>query len=119
MPVALHHESDDIYRLDISGVLSRADLARCEDQLRIELDRVGSAKLLCVLEGFQGWESGGDWNDIGFYVKHGDAIERIAIVGDERWRDLVMIFASADLRKAPVEFFPEDAVARARAWLSA
>ena len=30
-----------------------------------------------------------------------------------------MMFASADLRKAPVEFFPEHDMARARAWLSA
>jgi hypothetical protein len=55
---------------------------------------------------------------MGFYMKHGDAITRIAIVGDERWRDLAMMFASADLRKAPVEFFPENAMAQARAWLS-
>jgi hypothetical protein len=29
------------------------------------------------------------------------------------------MFASADLRKAPVEFFSEDRVAQAREWLSA
>ena len=58
-----------------------------------------------------------DWNDLAFYVKNGDAIERIAIVGDERWRDLMMMFASADLRRAPVEFFPERDLERARAWL--
>src|SRR5262245_11497712 len=118
MPIALHHESDNIYRLDISGVLSRPELSRAEHELKIELDRVGSAKLLCVLQDFRGWESVGDWNDLGFYVTHGDAIERIAIIGDERWRDLAMMFASADLRKAPVQFFPEDAIAHARAWLS-
>lgn len=28
------------------------------------------------------------------------------------------MFAAADLRKAPVEFFSEEAVADARAWLS-
>jgi hypothetical protein len=74
---------------------------------------------LCVLKGFQGWDSGGHWDNMSFYMTHGDAIQRIAIVGDERWRDLATMFASADLRKAPVEFFPEDAMARARAWLAA
>ena len=52
-------------------------------------------------------------------MKHGDAIERIAIVGDPRWRDLTMMFASAELRRAPVEFFAAQDMARARAWLSA
>jgi hypothetical protein len=75
--------------------------------------------LLCVLTAFEGWESHPDWNSMGFYMTHGDAIERIAIVGDERWRSEAMMFAAADLRKAPVEFFTEDQLADAVAWLSA
>jgi hypothetical protein len=118
MPIALHHESDNTYRLDISGVLLRAEFRQCEAELASELDRVGSAKLLCVLTAFEGWEPHADWNNLAFYVKHGDAIERIAIVGDVRWRDLTMMFATADLRKAPVEFFPERDLAQARAWLA-
>ena len=61
----------------------------------------------------------GNWNDMSFYVKHGDSIERIAIVGDERWRGEALMFAAADLRKGPVEFFSQPAVAEARAWLVA
>jgi hypothetical protein len=72
-----------------------------------------------VLKAFEGWESNEDWNNLAFYVQHGDAIERIAIVGQERWRDLALMFAAADLRKGPVEFFPETSLAQARAWLSA
>jgi hypothetical protein len=117
MPIAMHHERDNTFRLDISGFLSREEFARAGDALTIELDRIGSAKLLCVLKEFRGWETGGDWN-MSFYMKHGDAITRIAIVGDERWRDLTMMFASADLRKAPVEFFPASDIARARDWLA-
>jgi len=59
------------------------------------------------------------WNDLTFYVRHGDAITRIAIVGDEKWRSLALMFASADLRKAAVEFFPEPDLVRARTWLTA
>ena len=118
MPIAMHRESDNTYRREISGLLLRAEFSRCEAELRTELDRVGSAKLLCVLNNFEGWEPHANWNDLGFYVKHGAAIERIAIVGDQRWRDLTLMFASADLRKAPVEFFPEHDLAQARAWLS-
>ena len=118
MPIEMHHESDDTYRLDISGVLLRTEFTRCETELAKELDRVRSAKLLFVLQQFEGWEPNADWNNLGFYVMHGDAISRIAIVGDERWRDLTMMFASADLRKAPVEFFPANELARAREWLA-
>jgi hypothetical protein len=117
MPIAMRHESDNTYRLDISGVLLGAEFRQCEAELAAELERAGSAKLLCVLTAFEGWEQKADWTNLAFYVKYGDAIERIAIVGDEQWRDLTTIFASADLRRAPVQFFPERDLARARAWL--
>jgi hypothetical protein len=119
MPIEMHHEGDKTYRLDIRGILSKADIERSEAELASELSRIGSAKLLCVLKEFKGWETPGNWNSLTFYMKHGDAIERIAIVGEERWRSLALMFAVADLRKAPVEFFTEDALTQAREWLSA
>ncbi len=51
-------------------------------------------------------------------MKHGDAIERIAIVGPSRWRDHMLMFAGAELRKAPVQYFPVGTDAEARTWLS-
>jgi hypothetical protein len=118
MPMAMHHEIGDIYRLEISGLLLKAEYGRCEAELKSELERVGSAKLLCLLHGFEGWEPGADWSDLGFYVKYGDAIRRIAIVGNERWRSEMLMFAAADLRAAPVEFFADADLATARAWLA-
>jgi hypothetical protein len=41
----------------------------------------------------------------------------MAIVAPEQWRDQALMFAGADLRKGPVEFFPADALDDARAWL--
>ena len=80
--------------------------------------RVGAIRLLFLLDGFEGWEPLDDWHDLTFYVKHGGAIERIAIVGEERWRSQSLMFAGADLRQAPVEYFSPDKAADARVWLS-
>ena len=87
MPATLHHERDNVYRLDIGGVLSKDDLDRVQELLLKEMDRTGvrTVRLLVVLEGFEGWDSrSSNWSDLTFYVKHGDRLERIAIVGDER-----------------------------------
>jgi hypothetical protein len=119
MPIVMHRESADTYRLDLSGVVRRSDFRQCEAELKRELDGGGSARLLCVLNGFAGWAPQDDWTDLGFYVNYGDAITRIAIVGDESWRPQMLMFAAADLRKAPVEFFSEGAITTARAWLAA
>jgi hypothetical protein len=119
MPMEMHLESANVYRLELRGVLRKVELDKCLDALAAELPGIGSVKLLFVLIGFEGWQSGDNWGDLTFYVAHGDAIERIAIVGPERWRGEALMFASAGLRKAPVMYFIPAATADARAWLAA
>jgi hypothetical protein len=120
MPITLHHERDNIYRVEISGTLRKAEFDRTQDALADAMQTAGRVKLLFVLSDFAGWETNSSWSDLSFYIRHGDDIERIAIVGDERWRSEALMFAAADLRRAPVEFFSsDDAVADARKWLAA
>jgi SpoIIAA-like len=116
--IELHHERDNIFRVRISGALRARDLSDCAAQLLNDVERIGPVRLLFVLDTFEGWSNDDDWRDLSFYVKHGDAIERIAIVGDEQWRDLALMFAAADLRKAPVEYFAPQGVSDALVWLS-
>ena len=119
MPVTLQHEQQNIYSIDIRGVLERAEWKHLEKQLADEIDRVGDIRLLVTLAGFEGWAQAPGWNDLGFFVTHGSRITRIAIVGPERWRDEALMFAGADLRRASVEFFADDRDADACAWLDA
>jgi SpoIIAA-like len=119
MPISMEHERDNVFRLDVRGILGQAELEESQKRLIAEMPRTGSVRLLFVLDGFEGWDPQARWNDLSFYVRHGDTIERIAIVGPERWRSETLMFAGADLRRAPVGFFVEGAVTEARAWLTA
>jgi hypothetical protein len=118
VPIELQHEDGNVYRLDIRGTLRSRDFKQCQDALAGEMSRVGTVRLLITLERFDGWEPHEDWRDLSFYAGRGDAIDRIAIVGDERWRSEALMFAGTDLRKAPVEFFANGALAAARDWLA-
>jgi len=118
MPLTMTREHDNIYRLDLQGRLRKADFERCEKTLDNEIVQKGPVRLLILLDGFTGWDASAPWNDLTFYMKHGDAIERIAIVGPSRWRDHMLMFAGAELRKAPVQYFPVGTDAEARTWLS-
>jgi hypothetical protein len=119
MPMTVQHERENIFRVDVNGLLRTSEFEHGQEVLRDEMRRLGPVRLLFVLTAFEGWEPHDDWRDLSFYVSHGDAIERIAIVGDERWRSESLMFASADLRKAPVEFFSPEQLTGARDWLSA
>ena len=120
MPFTAEREDGDTYRLVISGLLRKADMDRAQDLLLAEMRHSGTAavRLLVVLDAFEGWEPDARWNDLTFYVEHGDALARIAIVGEERWRGHALMFAAADLRKGPVEYFVPEALSEARAWLA-
>ena len=119
MPIRLALERDNVYRIEIRGLLRKADLDDCQIRLAGEISRRGAVRLLFVLEGFDGWEPRDNWSDLTFYATYGDRIDRIAIVGDERWRSEALMFAGADLRSGPVEFFAGPAGDReARAWLA-
>ncbi len=118
MPIALHHEGDTTYRLEFSGRLESPDYARVESELAEIVGKAGTVKLLCMLDEFEGFGKKVGSN-LSFYAKHGDQITRIAIVGTERWRHQSMMFAVAGLRKAPVQFFLNTDLAKAREWLAA
>jgi hypothetical protein len=62
--------------------------------------------LLAILENFEGWERGADWNDLDFQHSHGNEIAKIGIVGEPRWEPEALVFAGAGFRRAPVKFFP-------------
>jgi SpoIIAA-like len=119
MPITMERERHDTCVMTCRGMVRKQELDLAQRQLLGGLGPADTVRLLVVLDGFEGLESTGAWSDLTFYVRHGDRIERIAIVGPERWRSESLMFAGADLRKAPVEFFVESAIADARQWLSA
>ena len=119
MPASIQHESGNLLRVRISGVLRQAELKNVQAVAAREIGRLGTIKLLFVLEDFEGWERNTAWGDLEFYMAHDKDVEKIAILGEEKWRDHGMAFAGAGLRKAAVQFFrPEDG-AQAHAWLLA
>jgi stage II sporulation SpoAA-like protein len=118
MSLTIQHEHGNIFRVDSAGILKKADFDRLQTSMAAEIGRLGPIRMLFVLKNFEGWEPGQNWGDLSFYMKHGDSIERIAIVGDERWRSEALMFAAADLRRGPVEFFPDGRLSDARAWLA-
>ena len=118
MPATIEHDSEDVYRVRITGLLRKGEMENVQSVAAREIERRDKLKLLFLLEQFMGWERGADWGDLDFYATHGRKIERIAIVGEEKWRDEALMFAGAGLRKADVQYFLPSQKDQARAWLT-
>jgi hypothetical protein len=118
MPVQIESEADDIYVLRISGLLKQSEFSAEQSTLARKIDSGSKPRLLFVLENFDGWERGVDWNDLDFMISHGGKISKIAIVGEPRWETLALAFAGAGVRRAPVKFFPANELEPARRWLA-
>jgi len=102
----------------ITGMLTHPELVALQQAASDLIRQQGKVRLLLVTENFGGWQRGGDWGDLSFQLEHDAHIEKMAIVGEKKWEDLALIFASKGFRSFPIEYFPATDVAKARAWLA-
>src|SRR5438034_11552738 len=118
MPVQIQYQPHDIYVLRFSGILKRSEFAAEQNALARQIDTGSKPRLLVILENFEGWERGADWNDLDFMMSHGAKISKIAIVGEPRWETLALAFAGAGVRRATVKFFQSNEMRQARYWFA-
>jgi SpoIIAA-like len=117
MAFTILDSSDPIVSMKISGELSRAEVGQIQAAALGAIQRCGKISALFVLDDFRGWKRDGNWGDISFMTQHDQDITKIAVVGEEQWRDLVCAFLAKGFRSAAVEYFLPADLAKARAWL--
>jgi hypothetical protein len=105
MSVQIEYEPNDVCVLRISGVLKQSEFRTEQNALARKIDSGSKPRLLVILENFEGWERGANWNDLDFLLSRSGNIAKIAIVAERRWETLALAFAGAGVRRAPVRFF--------------
>ena len=109
---------DEVIKLRLSGLLTRADMTALQE-LAVRMIRQGKKpRVLAVLDSFQGWATHEDWNEIDFLAEHGDDIVRMALVGDDAWKDETCLFVAKGLRATEIEFFSPAALDEAEQWVA-
>src|SRR5438477_7026134 len=117
MAIRFAHDRDNVYRVEITGLLGEQDFGALQQSAAAEIRKTGKIRLMIVLNHFAGWAPG-NWHNLAFYIQHGADIERMAIVGEERWRSQTLMFAGADLRQGAVAYFSPPNGRDAAAWLT-
>lgn len=111
---------DGVVHARISGEMTPEDQQALEVVAKRLIANGQRISLLVTLEDFEGWKKDPAWatDDLDFQFEHGDDIARIAIVGDDGWRDLAFLYVGRGFRGTEIEFFPPESLAAARAWLA-
>ena len=107
-----------VVTLKVTGKLSESELVAAEKRAAEFIKTHGKIRILALTEGFSGWDRGGNWADFALQQRNDPHIEKMAIVGDEEWRDLALMFTAKGLRPFPIEHFATADVAKARVWLT-
>ena len=117
MPVDASEEGSDLVRITLKGRMAPADHAALLYFVTKAITRAGHVRLLVVLDGFDGWTGGEEWNDDALRLANDAPVAKMAVVGEERWKDDVFAFVSQPFRETPIEWFTSEPPARA--WLAA
>ena len=116
MSVTVNKESDNLFVINVQGVLTFGDLKEVENKISEGIDRRQKTKLLVLAEDFTGWGKEGDWGDLTFMHEADPHIEKIAVVAENNWKDQMLMYLGAGRRQAEVKFFFYDEEQDARNW---
>jgi stage II sporulation SpoAA-like protein len=107
----------DIIEINVSGAVVKPEFDRIQAEFEPLLQEAPK-KILIILNDFQGWvDDSGDWTDLSFGQRNDQYIQKMALVGDLKWKMEIEMFTMKGFRKFPIEYFLSGQEDFARAWL--
>jgi hypothetical protein len=116
MSAEILNNQGDTLVFKITGKLAQSEFAAAQKDAAEILQKGGTKHLLILAENFEGWGKG-NWGDLSDQITMEPHIDRMAIVGEEKWRSLALLFAGKGIRRVPIEYFAPAELAQAQAWL--
>jgi len=98
MPIPTIDASGKLLTLKIRGTLKKADYDQMIQIGRQAIAREVKVRALISLEDFEGWERQGERGDVSFMMEEGWNLEKMAIIGDEKWKDDAVTFTAKGFR---------------------
>jgi len=106
-----------IIAFKFTGILRDADYETFTPAVEHVIAEHGSARILGVFEDFHGWTPKAAWDDFKFGIKHYNDIERIAMVGENRFEKWMTLLAKP-FTHAQVKYFDIAELSTAWAWIA-
>ncbi|HKI35109.1 MAG TPA: STAS/SEC14 domain-containing protein [Gemmataceae bacterium] len=109
--------SEKVLAFKMSGKLHDEDYKTFVPLIDAVAAKQGKVRLLAVFQDFHGWDLHALWDDIKFATTHCTKIERIALVGDQKW-EAWMAKVCKPFTLAKLRYFDASEIEAARAWLA-
>jgi hypothetical protein len=110
-------EPPDLLVATVTGMMTPQDQAGLVAWIRDTIQTRGAVRVLIVLDHFTGWSPIGTVDNARLWLRDDEAVVRMAIVGEPKWKLPMLTLTAQPLRRMPIEYF--DRQAPARAWLAA
>lgn len=113
----LHAEgAGKVYVLRCEGTLTDADYQELAPKLDALIAQHGTIRMLTDITGWEGMEVMAMWDDFVLGVRHWNDFERIAVVGDEGWQEIMTKVADM-VTRGDIRYFDSTGREDALAWL--
>ncbi len=117
MPISWNKEQDGLEVCRVRGTLTWDEFSRLQESLVPEQGLDQKVNTLVLLEDFEGWDDSEHWGELRYVERNDAVLGKMAIVGDERWRDQMEMFTLKGLRPVDIEYFGSGELDLARLWL--
>lgn len=117
MITELEKSTDSVLGFELSGKLHDEDYKTFVPRVDEAIEKEGKPRLLAKFHDFEGWDMHALWDDIKFATTHCSKIDRIALVGEEKWQEW-MAKVCKPFTMATVKYFDAGSIDDAWAWLS-
>lgn len=118
MPYTIVKQTPDLDWIKINGRLTVLDLLAIQVSGQENQQPANRLRTLIQLEEFEGWSNEPGWENTTFIPDQDNEMTRIAIVGDEKWKDEIFMFIGYPMRPIDIVFFPETQLNEAQIWLN-
>ena len=90
---------------ECQGYSKKNEFNGAQCKIKEVIKKTGHVQILILTENFEGWERSEGWGDWSFAERNDSYIDKIAVVGDEKWRDSVFSFTGKGFRSVAIEYF--------------
>ena len=101
---------------ELSGTLHDEDYKNFVPKIDAAVAEHGKVRLLAKFHDFKGWDLHALWDDIKFSTTHCTKVERIAIVGENKWEEW-MAKVCKPFTMAKIQYFGVGELDAAWTWL--